>query len=93
MLNDFDLDEYNMIDMNAKKVLQALSEFNEGEFVKGEQIHKKTGLTPETINGAVKSLEKSLMVNNPSLSEKVPPYDFFAVEISNFGRQVLEKFG
>jgi hypothetical protein len=91
--SDFDLDEYNMIDMNAKKVLEALSEFNKGEYAKGEELHKKTGLTPETINGAVKVLEKSLMVNNPSISDKLPPYDFFAVEISDFGRQVLEKYG
>lgn len=93
MQSDFDLDEYNMIDMNAKKVLEALSELNKGEFAKGEELHKKTGLTPETINGAVKVLEKSLMVNNPSISDKLPPYDFVAVEISEFGRQVLEKYG
>jgi DNA-binding MarR family transcriptional regulator len=90
---DFDLDEFNMIDMDAKKVLEALSEFNKGEFAKGEQIHKKTGLTPDTINGAVRVLEKSLLVNNPTVSENLPPYDFYAVEITDFGRQVLEKYG
>ncbi len=93
MQSDFDLDEYNMVDMDAKKVLKALSEVNQGEFAKGEEIHKKTGLTPEIINEAVRVLEKSLLVNNPSLSDKLPPYDFFAVEISDFGRQVLEKYG
>ncbi len=93
MQSDFDLDDFNMIDMNAKKVLVALAEFNKGEFVKGNDIHKKTGLTPQTINSAVKVLEKSLMVNNPSISEKLPPYDFYSVQISDFGRQVLEKFG
>lgn len=93
MQSDFDLDEFNMIDMDAKKVLVALSEFNAGEFAKGDQIHKKTGLTPDTINAAVKALEKSLLVNNPSLSERLPPYDFYAVEITEFGRQVLEKYG
>jgi hypothetical protein len=46
-----------MIDRTAKKVLAALSEFNKGEFVKGEEIHKKTGLTPDDINLAVKVLE------------------------------------
>jgi hypothetical protein len=91
--SDFDLDEYNMVDMNAKKVLEALAEFNKGEFAKGEDIHKKTGLTPETINEAVKVLEKSLFVNNPNLSHKLPPYEFYAVEITEFGRQVLEKYG
>ncbi len=93
MQSDFDLDEYNMVDMNAKKVLQALAEFNQGEFAKGEELHKRTGLTPEVINSAVRVLEKSLFVNNPTMSEKLPPYDFYAVEISDFGRQVLEKFG
>ncbi|HUK84591.1 MAG TPA: hypothetical protein VLU95_01885 [Candidatus Acidoferrum sp.] len=92
MSEDFDLDDFNMIDMNAKKVLEALSEFNAGEFVKGEQLHKKTSLTPEDINEAVRSLEKSLLVNNPTVSEKLPPYNFYAVEISDFGRQVLEKY-
>lgn len=93
MQNNFDLDEYNMIDMDAKKVLVALTEFNQGEFVNGEQLHKKTGLTPETINSAIRVLEKSLMVNNPDLTKTLPPYEFFAVEISDFGRQVLEQFG
>ena len=92
MQNDFELDDFNMIDMNAKRVLEALAEFNKGEFAKGDQIHRKTGLTPETINEAIRSLEKSLLVNNPTIS-KLPPYDFYAVAISDFGRQVLEKYG
>jgi len=82
-----------MIDMNAKKVLEALAGFNQGEFAKGDQIHRKTGLMPEKINEAIKSLEKSLLVNNPTVSEKLPPYEFYSVEISDFGRQVLEKYG
>lgn len=93
MQNNFDLDEFNMIDINSKRVLVALSEFNRGEFAKGDEIHRKTGLTPEVINGAVRVLEKSLMVNNPSIYKESPPYDFYAVEISDFGRQVLEKYG
>jgi hypothetical protein len=92
MSDDFSLDDFNMIDMNAKKVLVALSEFNEGEFVKGEQLHKKTSLTPDDINEAIRALEKSLLINNPTVSEKLPPYDFYAVEISDLGRQVLEKY-
>ena len=92
MSNDFDLDDFNMIDMNAKKVLKALSEFSKGEFVKGEQIHKKTSLAPDTINEAIKSLEKSLLIEIPSVFQKLAPYDFYAVEITDFGRQVLEKY-
>jgi DNA-binding MarR family transcriptional regulator len=91
-LSDFDLDDFNMIDMNAKKVLEALYQFNKGEFVKGEEIHKKTGLTPDDINEAVKALEKSLLIENPSVFQRMPPYDFHAVEITDFGRQVLEKY-
>jgi hypothetical protein len=81
--NNFDLYEFNMIDMDAKKVLVALAEFNKGEFAKGEQ----------SINSTVKVLEKTLIVDNPSGSRRAPPYDFSAVAISEFGRQVLEQFG
>jgi DNA-binding MarR family transcriptional regulator len=91
-MQNFDLDDFNILDMNAKKVLEALSEFNEGEFAKGEQIHKKTGLTPAEINEAVRELEKSLLVDNPDISRGSPPYDFYAVQITDFGRQVLEKY-
>ena len=90
---DFDLDDFNILDMNAKKVLEVLSEFNAGEFAKGEQLHKKTGLTPEDINDAVRELEKSLLVENPDIARGSPPYDFYAVQITDFGRQVLEKYG
>jgi hypothetical protein len=41
LIKDFELDDFNLIDMNAKKVLEALSEFNAGKFVKGKQIYKK----------------------------------------------------
>jgi hypothetical protein len=90
--DNFDLDDFNMIDMKAKKVLDALSEFDKGEFVKGEEIHKKTGLTPDDINEAVKVLEKSLLLDVPSVFKRMPPYDFYAAEITDFGRQVLEKY-
>ena len=91
-MSDFDLDDFNMIDMKAKKVLEALSEFKSGEFVKGEEIHKKTGLPPDQINESVKPLEKSLLIEIPSAFQRLPPYDFYAVEITDFGRQVLEKY-
>ncbi len=32
MLKHFDLDDFNMIDMKAKKVLESLYEMNEGNF-------------------------------------------------------------
>jgi hypothetical protein len=92
-VSDFDLEDFNMIDMNAKKVLVALSKFSEGEVIKGELIHKKTGLIPTEINDAIRILAKSLMVDLPNAMKNSPPYDFYAAEITTFGRQVLEKFG
>ena len=92
MLKDFDLEDFNMIDMNSKKVLEALAELPEGTFAKGDLIHMKTGLIPEQINMAVRALEKSLLIDNPTISEQLPPYDFYAVQITEFGRQVLEKY-
>ncbi len=89
----FDLEDYNMVDMTAKKVLQSLSETGKGIFVKGEDIHKKTGLTPQDINNAVFSLRKSLLGELSDASPRLPPYDFYSVMITDFGRQVLEQFG
>ena len=93
MEESFDLEDYNMIDMRAKRVLVALSEFEKGELAKGELIHKKTGLVPSEVNDAVRSLAKSMLVNIPDALKNLPPYDFYAVEITDFGRQVLEQFG
>jgi DNA-binding MarR family transcriptional regulator len=74
-------------------VLEALVDTNRGEFIKGEDIHKKTGLTPDDINHSVKSLEKSLLIETQSIFEQLRPYDFYAAEITDFGRQVIEQFG
>ncbi len=93
MAQNFDLEDFNMIDMNAKKVLEALSEFDKGELVKGELLHKKTGFIPQDINDAIRSLAKSLLVNIPDALRDSPPYNFYSVEITDFGRQVLEQFG
>jgi DNA-binding MarR family transcriptional regulator len=90
---NFELEDYNMIDMTAKRVLQAFAETNRGEFIKGEDIHKKTGLIPDDINHAVKSLEKSLLIETQGTIERLPPYDFYAAQITDFGRQVIEQFG
>jgi hypothetical protein len=90
---NFELEDFNMVDMQAKKVLVALSEFERGIMVKGEEIHIKTGLIPSQINDAVRSLATSLLVNIPDAMGKIAPYDFYAVEITDFGRQVLEQFG
>jgi hypothetical protein len=88
-----DIDQVNAIDMNAKKVLEALAALSKGEFANSEQLQQLTGLTPEVINNSVRQLEKSLLIDNPSLEDNIPPYDFYAVAITDFGRQVLEKYG
>ncbi len=92
MVDDYSLDDFNMIDLNAKKVLVALSEYERGLLVKGELVHKKTGLIPDTINEAIRSLKTSLLVDIPYELKDLPPYNFYAVEITDFGRQVLEQF-
>lgn len=92
LVESFSLDDFNMIDLNAKKVLVALSEYEKGLLVKGELVHKKTGLVPDTINEAIRSLKKSLFVDIPYELKNLPPYNFYAVEITDFGRQVLEQF-
>jgi hypothetical protein len=90
---NIDLDQVNAIDMNAKKVLEALAALNQGEYANGVQLQQLTGLSPEVINNSVRQLEKSLLIDNPSTEDNIPPYEFYAVEITDFGRQVLEKYG
>ncbi|MCW4000798.1 MAG: hypothetical protein NWE93_11215 [Candidatus Bathyarchaeota archaeon] len=93
MAKNFDVEDYNMVDLTAKTVLVALSALEKGLLAKGELLHKKTGLTPDEINQAVRSLATSLLVNLPDALKNSPPYEFYAVEITDFGRQVLEQFG
>jgi len=93
MAENFDLEDFNTIDMKAKKILVALSNFERGELVKGELIRKTTNLTLFEINEAVRSLVKSLFVDIPDSLKNLPPYEFYVVEITDFGRQVLEQFG
>jgi hypothetical protein len=92
MVEDFEQDDWDMIDSPARRVLAALSEFEEGLLVKVDLIHKKTGLMPEGLNDAARHLSKSKLINNPYPSKKYGPNDFYAVEITDLGRQVLKKF-
>jgi hypothetical protein len=93
MVEDFEQDDFDMLDPSTKRVLVALSEFEKGLLVKVDLIHKKTGLMPEVLNDAVRHLSKAKLIDNPEPSKKFGPYDFFAVEITDLGRQVLSKFG
>ena len=74
-LSNFDLEDRNMIDMTAKRGPEAFTEFK-GELVKGEEIHKKTGLTLNDIDLVVEVLEKSLVIEIPNVFQRLPPYNF-----------------
>ena len=93
MVEDFNQDDWDILGSPAKKVLVALSEFEKGLLVKVDLIHQKTGLMPEGLNDAVRHLSKSKLIDNPDPSKRYGPYEFYAVEITDLGRQVLEKFG
>jgi hypothetical protein len=34
-----------------------------------------------------------MLVNNPDISKKFQPYDFYVVQITDFGKHDLEKYG
>ena len=93
MAEDFEQEDFDMLTPSEKRVLVALSQFEKGLLVKVDLIHKKTGLMPEGLNDAVRHLLKANLINNPDPSKKFGPYDFYALEITDFGRQVLAKFG
>ncbi len=93
MVEDFEQDDFDMIDPSAKRVLVALSQFEKGLLVTVDLLHKKTGLMPEALNDAVRHLTKSKLADIPEPEKKHGPYDFNTIEITDFGRQVLEKFG
>jgi hypothetical protein len=93
MVEDFEQDDFDMIDPSAKRVLVVLSQFEKGFLVTVDLLHKKTGLMPEALNDAVRHLSKSKLIVIPDAEKRHGPYDFNTVEITDFGRQVLAKFG
>jgi RIO-like serine/threonine protein kinase len=93
MVEDFNHDDWNILGATAKKVLLALSEFEKGLLVKVDLIHQKTSLMPEGLNDAVRHLSKSKLIDNPDPLKRYGPYDFYAIEITDLGRQVVKKFG
>ncbi len=92
-MEDFEQDDWDMLDPSAKRLLVALSEFDKGLLVQVDLIHKKTGMMPEALNDAVRHLSKAKLIDNPDPSRRYGPYEFYAIEITDLGRQVLEKFG
>jgi hypothetical protein len=93
MVEDFEQDDFDMIDPTAKRVLVILSQFEKGLLVTVDLLHKKSGLMPEALNDAVRHLSKSKLIDIPDAEKRHGPYDFNTIEITDFGRQVLTKFG
>ena len=93
MVEDFEQDDFDMLDQSAKRVLIALSQFEKGLLVKVDLLHRKTGLMPEGLNDVVRHLSKSKLIDILETPKRMGAYEFYAVEITDFGRDVLAKFG
>ena len=93
MVEDFEQDDFDLLDQSAKQVLRALSQFEKGLLVKVDLLHRKTGFMPEGLNDAVRHLSKSKLVDILDTPKRMVPYDFYAIEITDLGREVLAKFG
>ena len=76
MVEDFEQDDFDMIDPSAKRVLVALSQFEKGLLVTVDLLHKKTGLMPEALNDAVRHLSKSKLIDIPDAGKKTWPLRF-----------------
>ena len=81
-----------MLDQPTKQVLIALAQFEKGLLVKVDLLHRKTGLMPEGLNDAVEH-SKSNLIDILETPKRIGPYEFYAVEITDIGREVLAKFG
>ncbi len=93
MVEDFEQDDFDMLDQTSKKVLLALSQFEKGLLVKVDLVHKKTGLMPEGLNDAVRHLSKAKLIDILETPKRMGPYEFYALEITDLGREVLTNFG
>jgi hypothetical protein len=93
MNEDFEQDDFDMIDQTAKRVLITLSQYEKGLLVNVDLLHRKTGLMPEGLNDAVRHLSKSNLINILETPKRIQPYEFYAVDITDLGREVLAKFG
>jgi hypothetical protein len=93
MVENFEQDDFDILDQKVKQVLIALSKFEKGLLVKVDLLHRKTGLMPEGLNDAVRHLSKSKLIDILETPKRIEPYEFYAVEITDLGREVLAKFG
>jgi hypothetical protein len=93
MSENFEQDDFDLLDPSSKQVLNALSQFEKGLLVKVDILHRKTGLMPEGLNDAVRHLSKAKLIDILETPKRMGPYDFYALEITDLGREVLTKFG
>ena len=63
MVENFEQDDFDMLDPSAKQVLIALSQFEKGLLMKVDLLHRKSGLMPEGLNDAVRHLLKSKLID------------------------------
>jgi hypothetical protein len=93
MVEDFEQDDFDILDPSAKQVLKALSQYEKGLLVKVDLLHRKTGLMPEGLNDAVRHLSKAKLIDIQETPKRMGPYEFYALEITDLGREVLTKYG
>jgi hypothetical protein len=93
MVEDFEQDDFDLFDQSSKQVLVTLSQFEKGLLVKVDLVHRKTGLMPEGLNDAVRHLSKANLIDILDTPKRMGPYEFYAIEITDLGREVLAKFG
>jgi hypothetical protein len=93
MTENFEQDDFDILDQTAKQVLKVLSQYEKGLIVKVDLLHRKTGLMPEGLNDAVHHLTKAKLIDILETPKRIGPYEFYALEISDLGREVLTKFG
>ena len=93
MIEDFEQDDFDILDQSAKRVLVVLSRLEKGLLAKVDLLHRKTSLMPEGLNDAVRHLSKAKLIDILETPKRMAPYEFYAVEITDLGREVLAKFG
>ena len=74
MVEDFEQDDFDMLDESAKRVLVVLSQFEKGLLVKVDFLHRKTALMPEGMNDAVRHLSKSKLIDILETPKRIGPY-------------------
>jgi hypothetical protein len=93
MSENFEQDDFDLLDSSSKQVLNALSQYEKGLLVKVDLLHRKTGLMPEGLNDAVHHLSKTKLIEILETPKRIGPYEIYALEITDLGREVLKKFG